>query len=291
MKLIKILFLLFFVGLINIVFGQGIKSDKETISFGESVTLSINSNADFGRKIDFNLFRNQSFGLDTNAIQFSGPLPSGVKFENGILFFDNDSAKTIKFNVFSVGKFSLPVGSDSLNIEVKTINVQDYIDIKEIETVSYNDWASKIYWIIGLGLFGLLAYFLNKKLKSKSAIQTEIIQTISPREAALKELMKLQNNFKFEANAVKDFQDTITNIIRNYIHLEMNIPSKQMLSDQLVAALKSHNISEDHYKIIDEIFSISDLVKFAKAKPGEEICNDAILKSIDFVKNTSKSLS
>lgn len=169
--------------------------------------------------------------------------------------------------------------TDSLLINVATVpidttKVKKY-EIKGIrgEPYQFDDFKNYFYWIIGtLILIGLLLYFLVFKKKKKEESK-EIIPAISPFEQAMKNLQELDGKLLWQNNKIKQYYSELTEIIRQYIELELNIPALENTTDEIIETLtnlkevKSIKTDKETIKKLKELLQKADLVKFAKSKP------------------------
>ncbi len=264
--------------------------NKNSIGFGDQVVLTIDKSLQ-PVTIDFNEFINKDYGIDTNAvdsiadIQMLNIAEESVKDNKLVLL--GDSTVVITMNVYSVGNIVIKVGEQREELKVNAIEAKEYAGIKEIEVVNYTPWGQYAMWAIGILLLAALLYFIIKRSKKKPNVAT-VETIITPYEKALNELKFLKDSKAYENPEVKEFQDQLTTILRDFFEGSMQIPAKQMVTDQLVKDLKLKGITPNWILTIEELFSISDMVKFAKARPGVEICSEAIDKAIDFIINTSK---
>lgn len=169
--------------------------------------------------------------------------------------------------------------TDSLLINVATVpidttKVKKY-EIKGIrgEPYQFDDFKNYFYWIIGtLILIGLLLYFLVFKKKKKEEAK-EIIPAISPFEQAMKNLQELDGKLLWQNNKIKQYYSELTEIIRQYIELELNIPALENTTDEIIETLtnlkevKSIKTDKETIKKLKGLLQKADLVKFAKSKP------------------------
>ena len=177
------------------------------------------------------------------------------------------------------------------------INAQD--TIKEIAPI--NDiirekkvWTDYKWWIIAAALLVLVTLamiflpklFLSRKKESiagekrKPALPAHII--------ALNKLAKLKKEKIWKEGKVKEFQSQLTHILREYLENRYHIKALEQTTSEIIDSLIKINMPEKYITLISEILQIADLVKFAKAKPGEDINEKFLDKTIEFVEETKE---
>lgn len=169
-----------------------------------------------------------------------------------------------------------PYFTDPIRIDVATVAVdtlkQKMYPIKAIysEPYTFDDFKSYLWWILGaLLLIGLILYFVLRKKKTPE----EIIAKIPPYQLALQRLKELDNKQLWQKNKVKAYYVELTDIVRNYIERELNIPALESTTDELLETIVDFNhsselnIDDETIQKLRKLLSESDLVKFAKFKP------------------------
>jgi hypothetical protein len=289
--------------------GQKLTLSKDSFQIGEIIVLTIQAKPQTGDNqsinIDFSKIKNLLYPKDTSMFeQYADVLidsisdPNAQLVGNSILIKSVNRDTKITFSIFSIGVFVIKHGSDSLVLKVvppKGLNVQNAAEIKDIKPIIEDnsfDYMTLIYWLFGILLLMAVAYWLYKKYKEKKnreSFKNSIIETAdSPYDEAMHSLQILIDTKQYESEEVKDFQTRLTDIIRQYTSRVYYINSFEMTSDEIVNALNTtHGLTEDT-SILTDLFSLSDQVKFAKARPGHELCREAIDKAIYFVKNTNQ---
>ena len=168
--------------------------------------------------------------------------------------------------------------TDSLLISVVTVAVdttkQKLFPIKSIYKATPKTWHDYIYylwWVLGvlilIGLIWWLAFRSKKMLKKKAKI------LLSPIDEALEHFGYLDKKQLIEQQKIKEYYVELTDIIRNYIGKDVNIPTLEVTTDELITLLSIHNksnkigIEKERIIQLHQFLKQADLVKFAKAKP------------------------
>ena len=188
--------------------------------------------------------------------------------------------------------------TDSLLVNVATIAVDTSkikkFPIKSIKTEPFilDDFKGYI-WIVLLVILaiGLLVYFFGFR-KKKEELQEEIITIIPAFEEAISKLHQLDEKLLWQNNKIKQYYSELTEIVRNYLGRDIEIPTFEQTSDEIIMLIKIQNdekklgLSKETLKIITSLLRNADLVKFAKAKPlsneieGDRKCAELIIKKI-----------
>jgi len=201
----------------------------------------------------------------------------------------NDKWELIKqygVTQFDTGKFTIPripilingklSYSDSLKVEVFNVKVdtlkQKMYDVKDVAQVE----TSGIWWKYLLGILLLvgiaaLAYWLIKKYQNQPK-EEEPVYT-SPIEKATSLLQQLETKELWQKGEVKGYYSELTDIVRNYIEEEIEIPAMESTTSELITELrrvanqKKLKLSKETLVNLEKVLMQADLVKFAKVKP------------------------
>jgi len=200
----------------------------------------------------------------------------------------NDSNKLADFRTISTN--SIPVYVNSVQIDT----TQTFKDIKPLMDVPFSIWEiiNYIYFTLGFLILALILWYLYKKYY-KNRVKEEDNVPYDPKIPAdilaLEALKKLSEEKLWQNNEFKLYYTKLTDILRIYIFRVYDINALDMTSSEILEELKSKNIDEILFSNLKYIFTNSDLVKFAKEKPIQEINESAINYAFDFVEKT-KSL-
>ena len=177
------------------------------------------------------------------------------------------------------------------------INPQD--TLKQISPI--NDiikekkvWTDYKWWIIAAALLVsvILALLFLPKLflsrDSKETVQKQQKPVLPAHVIALNKLAKLKKEKIWKEGKVKEFQSQLTHILREYLENRYNIKALEQTTSEIINSLSAINIPEKYISLISEILQIADMVKFAKAKPEEDINEIFLDKTIEFVEETKQ---
>ena len=154
------------------------------------------------------------------------------------------------------------------------------IPLKFIEILPY----ILLFLIIVMIIIFTRKYLRNRKPEIK---KPEIIEKIIPAYVtALDDLEKLNTEKKWQSGNIKDYYSDISDIIRTYIEDGLSTPAMEMLTKDIIHALKNKNINTEN---LNSLLNTADLAKYAKSKPSSNE-NELIMKiAIDFVHQTKNT--
>lgn len=273
----KILFF-FLLLLSTTVFAQKVTSSVDTTrnKVGAEFLLTLKTIVGKNDKVKFPETKNfgaleiiESYKIDTLKKNESIEL---IK-KYGLTQFDSGKYSIPKIRVVINGK---PIFTDSIALEVTNVKVdtlkQKMYDIKTVQSAetSSNWW---IYVLIILFLILIsLGIFWYLKIREKPQKEEEIVYT-SPIEKATSLLQSLEKKELWQKGEVKSYYSELTDIVRNYIEEEIQIPAMESTTSELIVSLKKVasqkklKLSHETLSNLEKVLQQADLVKFAKVKP------------------------
>jgi hypothetical protein len=165
-------------------------------------------------------------------------------------------------------------------IHVETMEVDTTQAIKSIKNVegvpiSFLDWI-KYHWQLfaGLGVLAILVFgvyiILKKRKKVISAPVVKPAPIIPPHITALKRLDELQKAKYWQQDEIKKHHSEISEILREYLEFQFAFPALEQTTEEVMQAIRLTEISSEQQKRLRRMLMLSDLVKYAKEKPGRE---------------------
>lgn len=140
-----------------------------------------------------------------------------------------------------------------------------------------------------LACLGYIGYILFNYYMRMKAIQTETEEKIDPRlphEVALEELNEIKEEKVWKKGFTKQYYTNITDTLREYFVKRFNISAKEMTSAEIIDSLKYNSDASPILDNMKQIFSTSDMVKFAKQEPSQEENELSILNAYRIVNET-----
>jgi hypothetical protein len=217
-----------------------------------------------------------------------------------ITAFDSESYVFPAIPVFNVDS-QIVAQTNPLFFELMTIAVDTTAAIKDIKNISKIPFTFHEFWmyvkeyalfiVVGLLVIGLIVYAIWRYIKKKRAQKPQPVMKpkpkIKPHITALKELEKLRQKKLWEQGKTKEYYTELTDIVRKYIDDQWDIGAMEMVSSEILDALKNTEIHEEVLKKLLQAFSVADLVKFAKYTPLPTDHDMTFKNSKEFVERTA----
>lgn len=107
-----------------------------------------------------------------------------------------------------------------------------------------------------------------------------------PHIVALRELEKIRNQKLWQSGKEKVYYTGITDTLREYIEQRFGLTAKEKTSSEILEELKTVDLDKKSYEELSGLFSVSDLVKFAKYSPSVGENEEAVPTAVRFVNST-----
>ncbi len=169
-----------------------------------------------------------------------------------------------------------------------SMNIQEIKPIIE-EPVKLSDYM--IYFILlGLVLIGGLIYWwysnYEKNKAAKQAAQITPPPVVPAHEIALDKLNTLKSQQLWQKGKIKEYQSQLTYIVREYLEnrygiLALESTTAEIINQHIQGLLDGKDIAS-----LQRILQVADLVKFAKAKPEDDIHESFMNEALIFVDKT-----
>ena len=170
-------------------------------------------------------------------------------------------------------------------------NLQDSISMAPLKTIMTEPLTIEDFrfLLIGLGILLLVAagIFLLRRMRSKERIQKmeeAVIISAPPHETALRKLRELKEKELWQKGQIKEYQSELTFIIREYLQDRFTMNALEMTTSEILREVPEFVDTEK----LGNILQIADLVKFAKAVPGEEIHEKFMQMAFELVEETKR---
>jgi hypothetical protein len=216
---------------------------------------------------------------------------------------NNNVVSTYRYRLepFLSGKFTLPaftfefhdvnqqdgkiyqLTTEPIDIEVTSLlgEQRGKLTIADIEDVVDMPPKASWWWLLpvamaGLACGGIWQYFHKKKTQAA-------IRILKPaHEIAYARLQALVWQDLIKAGRVKEFYETISDILRHYIEDRFELRAPERTTEEFLFEIRNTSIlSENDSKALAEFLTHCDLVKFAKHLPTTE----QIQRTFDLAKN------
>jgi hypothetical protein len=223
--------------------------------------------------------------------------------------------QTITITAFDTGSYVFPAipvcDADSqivartnpLFFEVSTVAVDTTAAFKDIKDISKIYFSFHEFWmyvkkyslfvVAGLLVIGLIIYAIWRYIKKKRAEKPLPVvkpkPKIKPHITALKELEKLRQKKLCEQGKTKEYYSELIDIVRIYIDGQWDIGAMEMVTSEIMEALKNTEIHEEVLKRLHQACTIAGLVKFAKYAPFPTDHDMAFKDCKEFVERTAEA--
>ena len=289
-KISKKIKIFFFFLLSVLAFAQTLSSNlsKDKIALGEKVTFRVSVNNLKGRDV---------ISMPKNELL---PFHFEETKDDISKTFDNYS-RTIEFQIFDEGKYTIPPLEFSINGEVlKTIpyeitvynpvnadeQIRDIMNNKQVE-LGWKDYWEMYKWYV-LGTFIVIALLFVFLGMFKNGVFGKNNKEIPSIHKTLLDLKNLEKKKYAENGNFRMFYVELIDITRDFLTKQYRIPADVLLTDDLIDLMKHTNkISTENEKVVEEIFLRGDLVKFAKTFPTKELMQKDFGEIYDFVERST----
>ena len=137
------------------------------------------------------------------------------------------------------------------------------------------------WWIFGLCLtlvlLALGVFLYEKRKRSKN--NSPFVRPKSMQEKYMELLDEIIAKQLWQKNLIKEYHTEITLLLRAFIAERFHVPTFEKTTDEIIALLRLESISAEWKTKLNNLLSLSDLVKFAKGKTSadenEKIARDA----------------
>lgn len=309
----------------SFVFGQlsvSVSTEKDTIDFGDELTIQYKINIpdgveiegldftslkqaynygfgempeEFDSLMDIDIISGGEFGIDDYNLKVSKD-----KFQDGIPL-----SGSVRVRVSSAGLMKVPKpglihfsGVQELPLQTPHLYVRQFDGMEDInpnwgiieEKITWRDYLIYIYIYGGVAAFLLSLYFIITYLrKGKKGFNVQKVEIILPaHEIALRDLYELKANELWQKGDTKGYHTELTRIMRQYIEDRYEVQALEMTSNQLRREMKTKEIDEDIIRRFDDILQIADKVKFAKGNTGPELNIKFMEEALQIVEETKE---
>ena len=272
------------------------KADKGKYMIGEPIKYYFeipDSKANLNFTSDFHfsdtlMLINSSVDTSSGKIKYSYTFASFFEGNHKLPEFQFYQANTAKqvYNIVSpVVEISSPV-IDTVNIETKQLKpiIKVPPTFKEVLPFSLGALLAAIITIA-------VIYFFKKKKQQGSVVKTQDVPSVPEDTEALDNLNKLKQARLIENNQTKQHYILLSEILWQYIFRRFDINAVEMTTGQIMESLQSKEISQDDIKTLNNIFSTSDFVKFAKYLPDIQTNVKLMEDSVNIVKHNGSSIT
>lgn len=199
---------------------------------------------------------------------FKLPQPVAVTKDGDTIYFETPAIEVTNVQI------------DTTNFAVRPLKEQIVYPITFAEVFPW------ILVVLGVCVIGYLIYRYIKYRKENRDFFGKPIVKDPPHIIALRELESIRNQKLWQNGKDKQYYTAITDALREYIEGRYNVNAMEKTSAEILESLKDKQIEQKTFEELNELFSSSDLVKFAKFSPSAAENEEAILIAVRFVNTT-----
>ena len=172
---------------------------------------------------------------------------------------------------------------DTTKVEVKPLKsiIKVPLTLKEIIPFSLGG-------LVLAGIVIAIVYLIRHKDKRPKILQPKPEEIIPEDKEALDNLSRLRRSKFLDNGQVKRHYVILSEILWQYLHRRYDVNAFEMTTEQIMESLQHKQIDEGNINILSDIFTTSDLVKFAKHIPDMRTNLNLLQTSEDFVNNTKR---
>jgi hypothetical protein len=157
--------------------------------------------------------------------------------------------------------------------------MEDIHDIKGLVPVPHGLWW--LWVLLGLVVLGGIAVWLWKRREPAAA--TETVAPLSAYKVAVRELQRLRE----DNPPVEEFYTRLSDIVRRYLEGQFRLRAPERTTEEFLYEVAQDNaLAQEHKDLLGAFLQESDLVKFARFRPGAEDMQRAFDAAERFVRDT-----
>ena len=281
--------------------------DTSRMRIGEQVKVDIYLNYDAREKIDIlwpeigDTLTDKVDVISTSVIDttFPNKTNSSRIFQHQqitISVYDSGYYAIPGFKFVVNGDTTKPVFTNPLFLQVHTVPTDTSASkIKDIkppfeEPFSWSWYKAYFYWGLGVIAAIIIIIILIKRYGSKG--DEKVAEPEKPKVpahiTALASLERIRKQQIWKEGRVKEYYSSISDTIRLYIEDRFSVHALESTTDEIMTAFRSQVVDPESKNKLQQLLSLSDLVKFAKLTPIE-VEHDLTLKNaFDFVNGTKR---
>jgi len=163
--------------------------------------------------------------------------------------------------------------SEGVYLKVKVVEVDTTKAIRDIRgpiqaPLTLAEVAPYLGGVALIGLIvGLIWYYFWRKRMNKPLFPVITRTQGPPWQNALQSLDSLEDQKLWQNGKIKEYYSELTDIIRRYLHQQHGIEAMEMITSEILEAYDIAGLHSDPRKLLSDILTQADLVKFAKAIP------------------------
>ena len=215
----------------------------------------------------------------------------------------------VLISVYDSGYYAMPgfkfvINGDTANpgytnplfLEVHTVPTDSSASkLKDIkppfdEKFNWKWYLDYIYWGIAILVLLIAAILITYYYarKNRQLVSEPEKPKIPAHLIALAALERIKQEQTWREGKIKEYYSSISDTIRAYIEDRFNVHALESTTDEIMMAFRSQVVDKESKDKLQQLLTLSDLVKFAKMTPIEEEHNFTLQNAFDFVNGTKR---
>lgn len=180
--------------------------------------------------------------------------------------------------------------TNDMLLHVRALPVTEDDELRPIKPIIEEPLNVWDFWPLYLAvLLGSIGYALWLNHKRKTRIAPPPPPPPPAHVLALRELDALDAKNLWQQGDVKHYYSELTRILREYLEGRFSLAAMEMTTRQITDKLRERaELREDQRAELSQLLQLSDLVKFAKAEPAENLHAAGMTRVREFVKTTGE---
>ena len=295
-RIIPILFILFFCVNIKAQVNVAALVDSTTLLIGDQTDLHLRVSSPPNAKVQFPIVTAEQLGdleiVNTGKIDTLQSTPDQITLQQNITITAFDSGfyriPELAFRYNNRTLYSKPFELQVMTLQIDSTFVAP---IKPIRNVPIT--LREIVMMVGTLLaIAALIFTLIWWLRRRNQPEPEPIPEYVPpaHVTALAKLNVLEKAKLWQLGETKAYYTQLTYIFREYLENRYGVKALESTTDEILGWLKSEKFSKELTEKLRNTLQASDLVKFAKSKPGVDIHQGALDTAYEFIDATKKEV-
>ena len=274
--------------------------DTQVLKIGAPLTYQLSVRAKTGTTIQWPAFADSLGAFEVLAQK---PVDTTAVNENVFQY-----QQTLTLTSFKPGRKAVPavqvpykrqdqpegtLRTDSFEVVVEAVQVDSARGIQPIKgllevPLTFRELLPYILGGAGVLVLAGLGYWLYRRWKRRKAQPADTAESLQlPHEKALANLQALEEQQLWQQGYIKEYHDQLTDIVRDYLERILEIQAMELTTSEIMEALANKPLSAEQQRQLQELFTMADMAKFARAQPSSEENQRALSVAYQFIHESS----
>ncbi len=246
-------------------------ADTNRILIGEQIIVTLKAELPRNSKFNWPVYTDTIKGLELVESSPLDTLSTSEKWSlTQILTITSFDSGYVAFPPMLLNVDDQNITSPAIAIEVGMPQLkaeQDLYDIKEPLEPPFN-WVPLLLVLLGALVLtaGIVAFVKWYKNRDK-VVKLTPEQKLTPYEFALWQINEIEKEQLWQSGKIKEFYSRITDVLRLYMERQMGINAMESTADEVILKMQALSLPKELNQKSADLFTLSAMVKFAKAKP------------------------